>query len=225
MSTAAALDPTNGTPPVPAPGAFGAFICPLGGLGKRTRRGTLVSATGVEFGRLTVAQQLHVDLHTWRAVGTVLPAPIHADGVVAEFWLRDGETVLDAYDDIRGWAIGHRLPIRYSRGVTPNVRPKRTPPVSLSPGAFVRAGPGGTQTLSSAPPEPIDEGLQRLRPGTPCQCPTRHLASSSRPSERYRGPHAQWPHGSILDSTGGPLLWWNGDYPWRGAKRRCVMED
>jgi hypothetical protein len=66
----------------------------------------------VEFGRLTVARQLHVDLHTWRAVGTVLPAPIHADGVVAEFWLRDGETVLDAYDDIRGWAIGHRLPIR-----------------------------------------------------------------------------------------------------------------
>ena len=66
----------------------------------------------VEFGRLNVEQQLHVDLHTLRAVGTILPAPIHPHGVVVEFWLRDGETALEAYDDIRGWAIGHRLPIR-----------------------------------------------------------------------------------------------------------------
>lgn len=70
----------------------------------------------VEFGRLTVEQQLQVDLHTLRAVGTVLPAPIHAHGVVVEFWLRDGKTALEAYDDIRGWAIGHRLPIRGIHG-------------------------------------------------------------------------------------------------------------
>ena len=70
----------------------------------------------VEFGRLTVEQQLHVDLHTLRAVGTVVPAPIHTQGVVVEFWLRDGETADEAYDDIRGWAIGHRLPIRAIHG-------------------------------------------------------------------------------------------------------------
>ena len=70
----------------------------------------------IEFGRLTVEQQLRVDLHTLRAVGTILPAPIHADGVVVEFWLRDGDNALEAYDDIRGWAIGHRLPIRGIHG-------------------------------------------------------------------------------------------------------------
>jgi hypothetical protein len=29
-----------------------------------------------------------------------------------EFWLRDGDTADTAYDDIRGWALGHGLPIR-----------------------------------------------------------------------------------------------------------------
>jgi hypothetical protein len=70
----------------------------------------------VEFGPLTAEQQSQVDLHTLRAVGTVLPAPIHTDGVVVEFWLRDGESASEAYDDIRGWAIGHRLPIRGMHG-------------------------------------------------------------------------------------------------------------
>lgn len=80
--------------------------------GAAHRRKTIL----VEFGHLTDEQQLHVDLHGLRAVGTALPAPIHAQGVVVEFWLRDGETALEAYDDIRGWAIGHRLPIRGIHG-------------------------------------------------------------------------------------------------------------
>ena len=65
----------------------------------------------VEFAQLSVEQQAFVDLHTLRAVGTDVPA-IDTDGVVIEFWLREGETASATYDDIRGWAIGHGLPIR-----------------------------------------------------------------------------------------------------------------
>ena len=64
----------------------------------------------VEFGPLDDAQQAMVDLHTMRAVGT--EASVDGDGVVIEFWLRDGELAQAAFDDIRGWAIGKRLPIR-----------------------------------------------------------------------------------------------------------------
>ena len=71
------------------------------------RRQTIV----VEFARLTDEQQAFVDLHSLRAVGTDAPA-VNTDGVVVEFWLRQGDTVHGAYDDIRGWAIGNGLPIR-----------------------------------------------------------------------------------------------------------------
>jgi hypothetical protein len=64
----------------------------------------------VEFGALTDDQRLFIDLHSLRAVGTVMPEPA-SGGAVVEFWLRDGETAADAYDEIRGWAIGHQLPI------------------------------------------------------------------------------------------------------------------
>jgi hypothetical protein len=65
----------------------------------------------VEFGPLSDHQQAFVDLHTLRAVGTDVPA-MDTDGVVIEFWVREGDTVDTAYDDIRGWAIGNGLPIR-----------------------------------------------------------------------------------------------------------------
>ena len=71
------------------------------------QRSTIV----VEFAPLSDEQQAFVDLHTLRAVGSELPA-VDTDGVVVEFWLRDGETGDAAYDDIRGWAIGNGLPIR-----------------------------------------------------------------------------------------------------------------
>ena len=66
----------------------------------------------VEFGGLTDHQEAQIDLHPLRAVGTVPPPITNVAGVVIEFWLRDGESVDEAYDDIRGWAIGNRLPIR-----------------------------------------------------------------------------------------------------------------
>jgi hypothetical protein len=65
----------------------------------------------VEFAPLNDQQQAFVDLHTLRAAGTEVPA-VDTDGVVIEFWLREGDTVHTAYDDIRGWALGHSLPIR-----------------------------------------------------------------------------------------------------------------
>jgi hypothetical protein len=65
----------------------------------------------VEFARLSAEQQAFVDLHTLRAVGKALPA-VDTDGVVVEFWLREGDTAPAVYDDIRGWAIGNGLPIR-----------------------------------------------------------------------------------------------------------------
>jgi hypothetical protein len=65
----------------------------------------------VEFARLSDEQCAFIDLHTLRAVGTPLPA-VDGDGVLMEFWLREGDTPHSAYDDIRGWAIGNGLPIR-----------------------------------------------------------------------------------------------------------------
>lgn len=64
----------------------------------------------MEFGALTDDQRLFIDLHLLRAVGTVMSEPARGRAIV-EFWLRDGETPADAYDEIRAWAIGHRLPI------------------------------------------------------------------------------------------------------------------
>ena len=64
----------------------------------------------VEFGPLDDEQRTLVDLHEMRAVGT--DATVDGDGVVVEFWLRAGESSHAAFDDIRGWAIGNRLPIR-----------------------------------------------------------------------------------------------------------------
>jgi hypothetical protein len=65
----------------------------------------------IEFAPLSDEQQAFVDLHTLRAVGTVLPA-VDTDGVWIEFWLREGDTAHTAYDDIREWAIGNGLPVR-----------------------------------------------------------------------------------------------------------------
>ena len=66
----------------------------------------------VEFGPLTAEQKAFVDLHTLRAVGTEPPALADDNGVVIEFWRRDGETAAELYDHIRGWAIGNSLPVR-----------------------------------------------------------------------------------------------------------------
>jgi hypothetical protein len=66
----------------------------------------------VEFGPLTTEQRAVIDLHALRAVGTEPPAPTDRNGVVVEFWRRDGKTADELYDDIRGWAIGNRLPVR-----------------------------------------------------------------------------------------------------------------
>ena len=65
----------------------------------------------IEFARLSDEQRAFIDLHTLRALGTPLPVA-DTDGVLIEFWLREGDTVTTAYDDIRGWAIGNGLPIR-----------------------------------------------------------------------------------------------------------------
>jgi hypothetical protein len=65
----------------------------------------------VEFAHLSPEERAFVDLHTMRAVGTVLPE-VPTDGVVIEFWLGEGDTVDAAYDDIRGWALGNGLPVR-----------------------------------------------------------------------------------------------------------------
>jgi hypothetical protein len=75
---------------------------------KRNSLATIV----VEFGPLTPDQQAFVDLHVLRAVGTETPTAPTSDGVIVEFWVREDETPESLYDDIRGWAIGNRLPIR-----------------------------------------------------------------------------------------------------------------
>jgi hypothetical protein len=64
----------------------------------------------VEFGELTPEQQMLIDLHSQRALGAELP-PSEPGRFVVGFWMRDGETREDVYDDIRGWAIGNRLPV------------------------------------------------------------------------------------------------------------------
>ena len=66
----------------------------------------------VEFGPLTWEQQAFIDLHSLRAVGTAPPSLTNDNGIVIEFWRRDGETAEELYDDIRGWAVGHCLPVR-----------------------------------------------------------------------------------------------------------------
>ena len=69
----------------------------------------------VEFGPLNDWQRAFVDLHSLRAVGTDLPR-IDSDGVLIEFWIREGDTAETVYDDIRGWAIGNSIPIRGVHG-------------------------------------------------------------------------------------------------------------
>ena len=64
----------------------------------------------IEFGLLTDEQHALLDLHPQRALGTEVSRPI--DGVMIEFSLRDGEDAAAAFDDIKGWAIVNRLPIR-----------------------------------------------------------------------------------------------------------------
>jgi hypothetical protein len=64
----------------------------------------------VEFGTLSDEQRLFLDLHALRAVGTVMPEAVRGRTIV-EFWLREGDTHESAYEEIRGWAIGNRLPI------------------------------------------------------------------------------------------------------------------
>jgi hypothetical protein len=65
----------------------------------------------VEFGELTPEQQMMIDLHSQRALAAEIPPEI-ADLNVIGFWIREGETRENVYDDIRGWAIGNRLPVR-----------------------------------------------------------------------------------------------------------------
>jgi hypothetical protein len=64
----------------------------------------------IEFGTLTDDQRLFIDLHSLRSVGSIMPAPV-GGRVLIEFWLREGDTPAETYDDIRGWAIGNRLPV------------------------------------------------------------------------------------------------------------------
>jgi hypothetical protein len=64
----------------------------------------------VEFGPLTDEQRLFIDLHSLRAVGTVMPEPVKGR-VAVEFWLREGDTPAEAYDEICSWAIGNGLPV------------------------------------------------------------------------------------------------------------------
>jgi hypothetical protein len=64
----------------------------------------------VEFGPLTDEQRLFIDLHSLRAVGTVMPERLKGR-VAVEFWLREGDTPAAARDEIRAWAIGNNLPL------------------------------------------------------------------------------------------------------------------
>ncbi|HEY3485168.1 MAG TPA: hypothetical protein VGK49_07280 [Ilumatobacteraceae bacterium] len=72
---------------------------------------TEITTCLVEFGPLDDEQRALVDLHPMRAVGTEATFET-GDGVVIEFWLGAGEQPSTVFDDIRGWAIGNRLPIR-----------------------------------------------------------------------------------------------------------------
>jgi hypothetical protein len=64
----------------------------------------------VEFGNLTDEQHMLLDLHALRALGDDTP-PATDGRVVVAFWISDGQTPHAVYDDIRGWAIGNRLPV------------------------------------------------------------------------------------------------------------------
>ena len=65
----------------------------------------------VEFGVLSAEQRDMVDLHILRAVGSEPPSSA-SGGLVVEFWVPDGVTPDEVYDDVRGWAIGNGLPVR-----------------------------------------------------------------------------------------------------------------
>jgi hypothetical protein len=66
----------------------------------------------VEFGTLSADQQRLIDGHPQRALGAGLPpAPIDNCDLIA-FAVEDGTTLKNAYQELRGWAIGHALPIR-----------------------------------------------------------------------------------------------------------------
>jgi hypothetical protein len=65
----------------------------------------------IEFGLLTDAQRQLIDEHPLRAPG--IDPLLHVDsGWNAAFWLRQGRFRDEVYDEIRGWAVGNRLPIR-----------------------------------------------------------------------------------------------------------------
>lgn len=70
----------------------------------------MTAVCSVEFGALEPEQQALVDGHPLRALGTT--RRVDTDGVVVEFLVGDDEHPEAVYDDIRGWAIGNRLPIR-----------------------------------------------------------------------------------------------------------------
>jgi hypothetical protein len=65
----------------------------------------------VEFGRLTPDQHLLIDGHPQRALGAGLP-PSADNGQVVAFAVDGDGTDDEAFDEIRGWAIGKGLPIR-----------------------------------------------------------------------------------------------------------------
>ena len=66
----------------------------------------------VKFGRSPRSRKRSSIRTRCRAVGTEPPALADDNGVVIEFWRRDGETADESYDEIRGWAIGNSLPVR-----------------------------------------------------------------------------------------------------------------
>jgi hypothetical protein len=65
----------------------------------------------VEFGKLTAHQHLLIDGHPQRALGAGVPPSADNRQVVA-FAVDSDATDDEAYDEIRGWAIGKGLPIR-----------------------------------------------------------------------------------------------------------------
>jgi hypothetical protein len=82
------------------------MVCRVGDTNEQESPRTIL----VEFGNLTDEQRMLLDLHALRALGDDTPPP--TDGrVVVAFWISEGETPDAVYDDIRGWAIGNRLPV------------------------------------------------------------------------------------------------------------------
>jgi hypothetical protein len=65
----------------------------------------------IEFGTLTDDQRRLVETHPLRATG--IDPLVHLDqGWKAAFWFRQGRFRDEVYDEIKGWAVGNRLPIR-----------------------------------------------------------------------------------------------------------------